>query len=85
MPVCYLTPHNSTTPSSILAASAIPSLENTNLLTGSYIAGLFSIFFGRLFPRGWAALLTILAVVFYTLLEASHSKLSCYRLPLMLY
>jgi competence protein ComEC len=32
------------------------------------IAGLFSIFFGKLVPRGWAALLTILAVVFYTLL-----------------
>jgi competence protein ComEC len=32
------------------------------------IAGLFSIFFGKLAPRGWAALLTILAVVFYTLL-----------------
>ena len=32
------------------------------------IAGLFSIFFGKLAPRGWAALLTILTVVFYTLL-----------------
>jgi competence protein ComEC len=32
------------------------------------IAGLFSIFFGKLAPRGWAALLTILAVIFYTLL-----------------
>ena len=32
------------------------------------VAGLFSIFFGKLFPRGWAALLTILAVIFYTLL-----------------
>ena len=32
------------------------------------VAGLFSIFFGKLAPRGWAALLTILAVVFYTLL-----------------
>jgi competence protein ComEC len=32
------------------------------------IAGLFSIFFGKLAPRGWAALLSILAVVFYTIL-----------------
>ena len=32
------------------------------------VAGLFSVFFGKLLPRGWAALLTILAVVFYTLL-----------------
>ena len=32
------------------------------------IAGLFAIFFGKLFPRGWAALLTILSVTLYTLL-----------------
>ncbi len=32
------------------------------------VAGLFSVFFGKLARRGWAALLTILAVVLYTLL-----------------
>jgi competence protein ComEC len=32
------------------------------------IAGLFAIFFGKLFPRGWAALFTIVSVTFYTLL-----------------
>jgi hypothetical protein len=38
------------------------------------IAGLFSIFFGKLAPRGWAAMLTILAVVFYTLLVGQQSS-----------
>jgi len=32
------------------------------------VAGLFSVFFGKLARRGWAVLLTILAVVLYTLL-----------------